>query len=329
MVNSKLHRRCGSALPVLAAGLFPLWVMPSFTYAQQPVNGFAVERFYPAAPGGGWFVMDDLNISGGVGGAIEVTSGYARNPLKLTSPDGTQRLALISDEAFVDVGVAATYDRYRVYLNVPIPFLVTGNSGTLGLYQLNAPALTVGTNPDTVADPRIGVDVRLFGEPGSSLRLGAGAQLIFPSGNRADYVSDARYRGMFRFLAAGDAGAFSYAGQIGVHLRPLNDAPAPGSPEGNEFLFGGSAGRRFSVRSGWTIIVGPEIYGETAFGSFFSLHQTGIEGLMTGRFERTGPGPHLRFKMGIGHGLVQHFGAPEWRVLAGVELFGQRPGYGN
>ena len=134
---------------------------------------------------------------------------------------------------------------------------------------------------------------------------------------------------MFRFLAAGDAGAFSYAGQLGVHIRPLNDAPAPGSPNGNEFLFGGSAGRRFSAGSGWAIVAGPEIYGETAFGSFSSSQQTGLDGLMTGRFERTGHGPNLWIKMGIGHGLVQHFGAPEWRVLVGVELFGQRPAHGN
>ena len=44
-----------------------------------------------------------------------------------------------------------------------------------------------------------------------SALLGAGVQLIFPSGNRADYVSDGRYRAMFRFLAAGDAGRWIHA----------------------------------------------------------------------------------------------------------------------
>ena len=87
-------------LPALRAGLFVMGVLPSPTYAQQPVQGFALERFYPSAPGGGWFVMEDLNISGGLGGAIELSSGYARNPLEVTSPDGTRRLALVSDEAF-------------------------------------------------------------------------------------------------------------------------------------------------------------------------------------------------------------------------------------
>jgi len=66
---------------------------------------------------------------------------------------------------------------------------------------------------------------------------------------------------------------------------------------------------------------GPEFYGQTAVRSNFS-GQTGFEGLLTGRLERTGDRPHLRFKLGIGHGFVQHFGAPEWRILVGVELFG-------
>ena len=167
--------------------------------------------------------------------------------------------------------------------------------------------------------------MRLFGKPGSSFRLGAGAQLIIPSGVRADYVTDGRYRGMFRLLAAGDAGRFSYAGLLGMHIRPVEGSLPPDSPKGNELLFGVSAGRRFSAGNGWAIVVGPEFYGETAVRSFFN-GQTGSEGLLTGRLEGTGDGRHLRIKMGIGHGFVQQFGAPEWRILFGVELFGQRPG---
>jgi hypothetical protein len=294
--------------------------------AQQVTQGFAVERFYPSAPGGGWFVMDDVNLSGGLGGAISLTTGYSRNPLVVTSPNGTQRLVLVSSDAFADVGVAVTYDRYRVYINVPVPLLVSGNSGTLGPYQVTAPSLNMAHNPDTVSDSRLGFDPRLIGKPGSSFRLGAGAQLIFPSGSRADYVTDGRYRAMFRLLPAGDVGRFSYAGQFGVHVRAAEGLLLPGSPDGNELLFGMSVGRKFSVGSTWAMVVGPEVFGETAVRSS-SSGQTGFEGLLTTRLERTGDKPHLRVKVGIGHGIVQHFGAPEWRILASVELVGQRPGH--
>jgi hypothetical protein len=290
--------------------------------AQQQAQGFAVERFYASAPGGGWFVMDDVNISGGLGGAISLTTGYSRNPFVVS--DGAKRLILVANEAFVDVGVAVTYDRFRIYLDVPVPLVVAGNSGMVGPFPVNAPSLNVAQNPDTISDSRVGFDMRLLGKPGSSFRLGAGAQLIIPSGNRADYVTDGRYGGMFRLFPAGDVGRFSYAGQFGLHIRPAEDLPLPGSPNGNELLFGVGAGRRFSVRSGWGMVVGPEFFGETAVHSN-SNGQTGFEGLLTTRLERTGDRPHLRFKIGIGHGIVEHFGAPEWRILVGVELVGHRP----
>jgi hypothetical protein len=303
-------------------------VCPLRAEAQQQAQGFAVERFYPSAAGGGWFVMDDLNIGGGFGGAVALTTGYARKPLEVSSPDGTQHLALVSDEAFVDVNLAATYRRYRVYLDFPMPLLVTGTSGTVGSYQLVAPAVNVGTNPDTISDPRVGLDMRLLGKPGNVLRVGVGAQLIIPSGTRADYVTDGTFRGMVRLLAAGDAGRFSYAGQLGLHIRPIADSPAPGSPNGNEFLFGLATGRRFSVGTGWAVVIGPEMYGETAFDSFFGS-ATGVEGLVAGRLEGTGEGRRVRLKLGAGRGLDAHFGAPEWRVVFGVELFGQRADRGT
>jgi hypothetical protein len=323
----------GSGLAFLAKKVRQIAVLPmalamstvwsTRAEAQQQPQGFAVERFYPSAAGGGWFVMDDLNIDGGFGGAVALTTGYARKPLEITSPGGTGHLSLVSDEAFVDVSVAATYHRYRVYLDFPMPLLVTGTSGTLGPYQLSAPAVDLGTNPDSISDARVGFDMRLLGKPGSVLRVGVGAQLVIPSGTRSDYVTDGTSRGMVRFLAAGDLGRFSYAGQVGLHIRPVDDSPAPGSPLGNELLFGLSAGRRFSVGTGWAVVIGPEVYGETAFRSVFG-GATGVEGLLTGRLEGPGEGRRVRLKLGVGRGLDPHFGAPEWRIVFGAELFGQR-----
>jgi hypothetical protein len=323
MENSEPRFRGVHALIVLSVGMF-LCGWPSVLAAQQQAQGFALERFYPSAPAGGWFVMDDLNMSGGLGGAVSFISGYSRNPLQVKNAGGTQQLSVVSDEAFVDIGVAGSYRRYRFYLNFPMPLLLDGTSGTVGPFQFTAPGVNVGSHPDLVSDPLVGLNVRLLGEPGGLLRIGVGAQLLFPAGDRADYVTDGTYRGMFRLLAAGDAGRFSYAGHIGIHVRPLNEFPVPDSPRGNEFLFGASAGRRFNINSGWAVVAGPEIYGETAFHAP-SGGLTGVEGLLTGRLERVSDGPHLRFKLGIGHGIVQNFGAPQWRTVFGVELFGQAP----
>src|ERR1700685_3919264 len=109
MASSKPHLRCACAL-LAGFGLFSF--RPSLADAQQQPSGFAVERLYQSAPGGGWFVMDDLDIGGRLGGAVSLTSGYARNPLVITGPDG-KKLAVVSEEAFVDFGAAITHDRFR------------------------------------------------------------------------------------------------------------------------------------------------------------------------------------------------------------------------
>jgi hypothetical protein len=301
--------------------------------AQPLAGGFAVERFYPSAPGAGWFVMDDLAMRGGLGGAMSLTGGYAHDPLRIR--DGVRRIAVVSDEAFTDFGFAVTYDRWRVYLNLDAPLFINGESGTVGGYQFAPKSLDFGANPDTLTDARIGVDARAFGTPTGRLRLGTSAQLLVPNGKRCDldadmvcrhpnYYTDATPRAMGRVLFAGDEGPLTYAGHLGVHVRPLDDAPTPGSPQGSELLFGLAGGAKMPVRTLGTavLIVGAEMYGATAFRSLFGSTSTALEGLATGRIEGTeDDGPQLRFKLGAGAGINQHFGAPEWRVVFAIELF--------
>ena len=294
----------------------------SSSAAQQQAQGFASERLYLSAPGGGWLVMDTLDMHGGLGGAMAFTTSYAHDPLRVT--DGVQHLAVVSDQAFADFGFAVTYDRWRLYFNLDMPLDTDGQGGTVGGYQFTPPSVDLGSHPDSMSDARIGFDGRLVGDPGGPFRLGAGAQLFVPNGDRADYDTDDTYRAMGRVLFAGDVGLFSYAGHLGVHIRPLDDAPIPGSPRGSEALFGLAGGPRFLVdASGRTaVVVGPEIYGETAFRSFLGSTGTGVEGLLTGRVEGTrASGPQIRAKLGVGGGLNPRFGAPAWRVVFGIELF--------
>lgn len=316
MRSSSERRALRLAVAVLAAS-----ACPSRAEAQQQPQGFAVERFYPSAPGGGWMVMDTLDMHGGLGGVMAMTTGYALKPLRVT--DGVQHVAVVSGQAFTDFGFAATFDRLRLYLDVDLPLLVKGDGGTVGDYSYDAFSVDLGTNPDTLGDARIGMDARLLGDASSPFRLGAGAQLFVQSGHREDYVTDGTYRAMGRLLFAGDIGLFTYAGQLGVHVRPLDDSPAPGSPRGSELLFGVAAGPRFPVGGcgSTVVVVGPEVYGETAFSSFFGTGATGVEALLSGRIEGTDDGAQLRVKLGTGGGIDPHFGAPEWRIVLGVEVF--------
>src|SRR5258708_24018931 len=294
------------------------------TRAQQQAEGFAVERFYTAAPGGGWCVMDDLSLRGGLGGAVSLPFGYAPRPLRVESGDGRQRLSVVSDQAFAEVALAVTFDRFRLYAILPGPLEVSGYSGEVAGYQFTAPSANLGQNPDAVADPRLGFDARILGGATGPFRLGAGAQLIIPSGVRADYLTDHTKRAMGRLLFAGEVGRFNYAGQLRVHIRPLDHASVPGSPRGSEFLFGVAVGTGLPVGSDG-LVIGPEVYGETALRSFFGSQTTGLEALLGARLEGTrSDGIGFRFKLGVGGGIVPHFGATSWRAGMGFELFGRR-----
>jgi hypothetical protein len=324
MANFESHRDLGSTFLVFAGGLLVWSAWSPAADAQQQVQGFALERFYPSAPGGGWFVMDDLALRGGLGGAVALTTDYARDPLRVT--DGTTHLPVVSDQAFTSFSFAATYDRWRLYLDVAMPLTVRGQSGVVGAYQFTAPYVELGSHPDTLTDARIGVDGRLLGGPAGPFRLGASAQLLVPEGSiegsRADYTTDGTFRAMLRVLFAGDLAPFTYAGQLGVHVRPLDDAPSPGSPQGSELYFGAAAGVRQRVGSSAALVVGPEVYGQSAFRSFFGKDSTGVEGLLSARMEGTADdGGQVRVKLGVGPGLDPHFGTPAWRVVVGVELF--------
>ena len=329
-------RRLGrvGALGVATLTLGATW--GSTARAQQQAEGFGVERLYLSAPGAGWFVMDTLDMQGGLGGVAGLTMGYSHDALRVKTSDDSQHLAVVSDQAFANFGFAATYDRWRFYLNFNMPILGEGDSGVVGRYQFTspctpdpssgscAPHVTPGNDPDLLSDARIGFEGRFFGDATSPLRLGADGQLFVPNGERAEYVTDGTYRAMIRALIAGDVGLLTYAGQLGVHIRPLDDSPTPGSPQGTELLFGAAAGAKLAVSESRDValIVGPELFGATAFQSFFGSSGTAIEGMLSGRVEGThNDEPQLRVKLGVGAGIDPRFGAPAWRAVVAIELF--------
>ncbi|MGZ3455070.1 MAG: hypothetical protein ACXVEF_36035 [Polyangiales bacterium] len=314
--------RSSETLCALVVALTSALSCSSRARAQEPAQGFRVERFYPSAPGGGWLVMDALDMRGGLGGAMEMTLGYARNAFHVGG--GAERLNVVSQQAFAEFGFAATYDRFRFSLSFETPTVINGNSGTVGGFAFTAPSVDPGHRPDSFSDARLGLDTRLLGRPDGPFRVGLGMQLFVPNGSRSDYVTDETYRAMGRALFAGDFGLFTYAGHLGVHVRPLDDSAVPGSPRGSELLFGVAGGAKLALcgHCSTAFVIGPEIYGATAFRSFFGAESTALEGLLSTRIEGTAAdGPQLRFKLGVGGALYRHFGAADGRIVFSIELF--------
>ena len=302
--------------------------------AQQQANGFDLERLYTSAPGAGWLVMDSLDLQGGLGGAASAVTSYARNPLRVT--DGKTRLALVSDEAFLQIGFAVTYDRYRLYASFDSPLTLRGESGVVGAYSFTAPSVDMSSSPDAISHGRVGLDTRLLGQPRGVFRVGLGAQLYLPGGAmgslRENYLSDGppsqsfgSYDVQGRLLFAGDVGALHYAGHVGFHLRGLDDAPIPGSPRGNEALFGLAAGGTVPLCVGCgTLVLGPELFGVTALRAPMGTDTTSLEGILSARLdEPSTDSTTVRLRVGGGGGIHAHFGAPEWRAVLGIELVGR------
>ena len=267
--------------------------------------------------------MDDLDMRKDLCGALAFSGGYARNSLRLAIPARSQNLSVVKSQAFASFGAAVTYDRWRASLHFTSPIYVRGDTGSTGARSYAAPAMDIAHNPDSFSDVRLGLDARILGGPDSSFRLGAGLQLFVPVGVGPDYVTDDTYRGMGRILFAGAVAGVTYAGHVGLHLRPRDDAPSPEAPRGNELLFGIAAGPRLATTKHAVVIVGPEIYGASALRGLGDAGGTALEALLTARMDTVhDEGHEVRFKVGSGGGLHPHFGAPEWRAVFSVEVVG-------
>ena len=294
---------------------------PGRAAAQAPARGFAVERLQLAPAGSGWVALDDLRQEG-LGGAVSLAASWAGEPLVVRS--GGARVAVVRGQAFADLGLAVDWERLRVHAHLPSPLHGGGDSGVVAGTVFAAPRVSLERNPDALSDAELGADVRVLGDAGSALRLGASARLLVPSGASADYVTDGTVRGVALLQVAGDAGRLAWAAHAGVHLRPLDQPAVPDAPRGSELLFAAAAGVRVPVGARVVLVAGPEVLGATAFRDLLASDATALEALLAVRSEGVdGRGP-LCVKLGAGAGLHARFGAPDWRVVAAVELRGRR-----
>ena len=302
--------------PCLIAAVASAVVPLRAVRAQEVAPGFAVERLRLSPPGSDWLVMDGMDWPESLGGSASLSLGYAHRPLVVGG------LAVVEHQAFFDVGLAVSDYRFRLDAHFASPMYVAGQSGVAAGASFAAPVANVEQNPDTIADGQIGLTYRIAGDAAAPFRLGAKAQLIFPSGDRSDYLTDGTYRGTGTVLVAGEGARFSYAGHAGVHVRPL-DSGIPENPRGSELLFGAAAGAKLALGGTTMMLLGPELHGATAFRSFFGSDATAIEGLLTMSVKRrVSASSELAIKAGAGAGLHPHFGAPRWRAVIGIELRG-------
>jgi hypothetical protein len=307
--------------PGLVVGVV-LVAAPATSVAQQPVQGFAVERYLGAAPRSTWLTANDLNVPERLGAETALTLGYARRPLRIERPGGAP-LDLVAQQAFMEVALALSFHRVRLSAFLPSPLVLAGDGGTSGGYAYTAPDVTLAHHPDTVSDVRVALDTVFVGAPGGPLRIGADAALFIPSSFRRNYLTDGSVRGLARLLAAGDVQTVHYAASLGVHLRALDDRSAPGTPRGSELMFGVAAAARLVDGKTGALFVGPELSGTSALRGFLAGEGTALEALFGASLTRARGGAMLfHLKLGVGAGLMPALGVPDWRAVASVGVTG-------
>ena len=311
-----------------ALGFLAVAGVTSLANAQKPAEGFSVDRFYTSAPGGGWFVMDALDMRGSLGAAGELTLGNAMKPLVLTN--GSQRVSVVSDQAVADFAFAVTYNRVRLYLNLDMPLVTKGDQGTFGGYPYNASSV----NPNSL-----------------SVDVGATPTPCPMPGLASMHASSAAPRTLSDWAPDSSSWSPTDTASITTRTAPTAACSACWPRETSEslptqgtsaFMFGPwtiplprAARREASCYSASPealgcqgnsgkadLIIGPEIYGASAFKSLCGTDTTAVEALLSSRVEETADdGLSLRVKLGAGVGLNPHFGAPEGRIVFAIEIF--------
>jgi OmpA-OmpF porin, OOP family len=273
---------------------------------QTPTTGFALDQFNPSERGSEWFVLDTLDLRGNWRPALGVVGEYAYRPLVIYNPDGSIRVVPVSDQFALHLGGSLVFkERLRVGFDLPLFLGQGGDSGSVNGFGVVRP-----TGPG-VGDLRLGADLRLVGEYGGPFTAALGFQLFVPTGKASLYDGDGEVRALPRLSAAGDLGMFVYGATVGV-LAKAAGGDFAGNPNGSQLVLGASAGLRLIDKK---LVVGPELYGATAFNGFFDKESSPLEGLLGAHYSLE----PFRLGAAVGPGLSRGYGSPAARVVGSIE----------
>ena len=305
---------------LLIGGVLCLNLCVGDVQAQSATNqGFTVNRYEPTAAGEWSFGVDHPWYSSTRYFAAGITLNYGHNPLvfgRVTSSGFSQTTAVIEHQFLSHIDLAGSFlDRILLTGSLPITWLERGT-----------PAAGVSASAQvSVGDPRLGLWVRLFGQPYRSaiaMSLGANAWIPLRGLGATDGVSDKSSDSGFRILPKLVLGGLSHrvlwsltggfmyrpAARLGVGV---DDS---GSTIGSEVQLGAAIAY---ADTHLRLAVGPELVASTVvLGSAnvkpFSRDYTSVEALLGLHYNIA----HLlQLGIGGGLGLLRTPGTPDGRVL--------------
>jgi len=305
--------RCRTKTPAVAFGMAVVLLAGTAHAQSATAPGFALDRFSPAEAGTHWFAADSVSYTGHGRLAIGLVGDWAYRPLELDGDDGSST-AIVKHQVFAHLGVALTlWDRLQLAVALPFEAYVGGDVAEGGGQRF----ATGGGQK--LGDLRVGAAVRAYGSADGALRLGLGAQVECPTGNRASFTSDGKLRVRGRLLVAGDVGDWAYSAGVGAQYRALADSYADAAM-GTEVTFAAATGWRFLHRR---LLVGPEVFGATVVAHAHSAGKpvtTPVEALLGAKLHVVS---EVVVGLAAGPGLTDGLGSPTARLLAALEWIPQ------
>lgn len=302
----------------LATAMTLLLASSTTVHAQE--RGFQLNRYEPTMAGEFSFYVDHPWYSNTRYFAAGFTLNYAHDPLVLVlrnaNGDKISEERLIQHQFLGHLDLAGSFlDRLSVHFSVPFTFVEQGRE-----------ALGVKPSGTAVGDPRIGFNLRLFGQPYSSpFSLSLGATIWVPIGSNNDQAGDQRMRFLPKLMAGGLSHHVMWSFTFGFLYRKeqtIGSLPAGnGNQAGSEVQFGGAIAyadmeKRFSV--GPEVVVSSIVTGGHAFRQSF----TSLEALLGFNYNIA---RWVQIGVAGGVGALRTPGTPDGRVLFRI-AFAPMPG---
>lgn len=276
-------------------------------------QGYLLDRFDPSERGSEWFAADSLDLRGKVRVAAGFAGAFAYRPLVVES-GGATTTAIVEQSWVVHTGASLVLlDQVRLGFDLPLYAYQTGTTAVVATDFVKAP-----TDAQAFGDVRFGATLRLFGTHGGAVTGAFSGLFYLPTGSPASYTGDGMVRGGGNVAVAGDVGTFTYAANLGLHIRPELSGPAA-EGLGVEVRYGAAAGLR--VLDGH-LVLGPEIFGAVVVSNAaneVTARSTPLEGVMGAHVTLGRAWTRFRIGAGAGAGLTRGLGTPRARAFLDFE----------
>jgi len=280
-------------------------------------TGFALDRYQPAEAGSDWFQSESLDLRGRARPGVALVGDFGYRPLVLRDAAGEEVSPILRYQFFYHLSASVIIaERLRFSASVPFLLYSLGGRGTLADVQGFADVEVSSPDGSGIGDARFGLDLRLAGEYGSPFTLAVGARVFAATGQEKFFASDGLPRLAGRLMAAGRAGLFAYASELGIvgHVE-RDDFLA--IPFGTDLSFGAALGLR--LLDG-TIHLGPELHGSTVVSdSGDGLFKRATTPLELGFGAKFLLGQGVRLGAALGAGLTSALGSPRMRCLVSLD----------